>query len=50
MTRPHFQRLLAILHELARASEPTLQRIETELGMTPRHKSPDAGKPWGVKR
>lgn len=45
MNRPHFNRLLAILHQLARASEPTLHRIETELGMTPRPESPDAGRP-----
>lgn len=50
MNRPHFQRLLAIMHQIARANEPTLQRIETELGMTPRNESPDAGKPYEVTK
>ena len=46
MTRPRYQRLLAILHQLARASEPTLAIIEKQLGMTPRNESPDAGRPF----
>lgn len=40
------QRMTQIIHSLNRASEPTLHRIETELGLTPRPQSPDAGKPW----
>lgn len=39
-------RLALINARLHRASEPTLQRIEAELGLTPRPESPDAGKPF----
>lgn len=40
------ERLSRITTSLGRASELTLQRIETELGLTPRPESPDAGRPW----
>jgi len=50
MTRPHDARLLAILKQLARASEPTLAIIEKQLGMTPRNESPDAGRPYEVTK
>lgn len=39
------ERLSRITTSLGRASELTLQRIETELGLTPRPESPDAGRP-----
>ncbi|MGR3524856.1 MAG: hypothetical protein ACU0CT_02515 [Paracoccaceae bacterium] len=38
-------RIDRITTSLGRASELTLQRIETELGLTPRPESPDAGRP-----
>lgn len=40
------ERLSRITTSLGRASELTLQRIETELGLTPRPESPDAGEPY----
>lgn len=38
-------RLALIATRLTNATELTLQRIETELGLTPRPESPDAGRP-----
>lgn len=50
MTRkltPHGNdRLWRIIREVSRASEPTLHRIEMELGLIERPESPDAGRPW----
>ena len=40
------QRIWRIVGRLGGASELTLHRIETELGLTPRPESPDAGRPW----
>lgn len=39
-------RLALINARLTRANEPTLQRIEAELGLTQRPESPDAGNPY----
>lgn len=45
------QRIMRIFGHLIRNIESaampvTLERIETELGLTPRHESPDRGQPW----
>ena len=42
-------RLSRIIGRLAGASELTLHRIETELGLVERPKGEDAGKPWEAK-
>ena len=40
------QRLARVVHSLSRASEVTLHRVETELGLVERPEGHDAGQPW----
>lgn len=45
----HLCRCLRIFERLMQGvNEVTIQRVEAEIGLTPRPESPDAGRPWSA--